>query len=300
MTFSSSKAVKIDGKSRAPLPRFARFIRRLFKPKSRKALFSSNNASSISDEASYLESCIRAATINGFNSFRADPAYRRIVETVSEKEGAEALEIANTRYPNYPLDAFRRNDEFGGAELFQFGKYGKFAPTTARYVKVLSDLETLFGDLDGLNIIEIGGGYGGQARIINERFKPKSYKIIDLPEACAVTRRYLDSFGSNNIVTSSQISADLTAPDLVISNYALSEIRRSIQTQYIERYVAQSQRGYMLWNNQAFVKGYLKDKDAPMNDAELATIVRGTILRESPFLMHSDELFKNSLIVWGQ
>ncbi|MBY0382060.1 MAG: putative sugar O-methyltransferase [Xanthobacteraceae bacterium] len=259
----------------------------------------SARGSSASDFEPYLAACRNAATTDGFNSFRKNFEYRRILEHVSIEDGRELLDIASKRFPEYPWNEFRRNDEFGGAETVEYGRLGNFTPTTNRYIKILSDIELLFGDLNGKRIVEIGGGYGGQARIIHARFTPKSYTIVDLPDPAALTRRYLDCFGLSNITVTSRISKPDMAPDLVISNYALSEIRRKIQNEYLNAYALQSKHGYMIWNVKALTKGRLWRYHHPMSDRELRKRVGGTIISTSPWLTSEDLAIGNSLVVWG-
>src|SRR5438876_1073823 len=77
--------------------------------------------------------------------------------------------------------AFRRNDNCGSPRTHDFGgDIGPMAPTTLRYIKILSDLETWFGSLGGKRVVEIGGGYGGQCAVIKTRFRVSSYTLIDL------------------------------------------------------------------------------------------------------------------------
>jgi hypothetical protein len=38
-------------------------------------------------------------------------------------------------------------------------------------------------------------------------------------------------------------------PDLVISNYAFSELSRELQKQYLENVILPSKRGYITWNS---------------------------------------------------
>ena len=50
--------------------------------------------------------------------------------------------------------------------------------------------------LDGLDICEIGGGYGGQGKMILDRFVPRGYTIMDLTEPLALALHYLSHFSS--------------------------------------------------------------------------------------------------------
>src|SRR5258708_4434505 len=93
-----------------------------------------------------------------FKKFRRSPTYTDIVETVPYWQGFQYLEIIRSHYPELTssFDLFRKNDEFGGSQIFDYGLAGDFAPTTLRYIKVLGDLKRLFGSLDKMRIVEIG------------------------------------------------------------------------------------------------------------------------------------------------
>lgn len=110
-----------------------------------------------------------------------------------------------------------------------------------QYEAVLNRLVDLFGPLDGMHIIEIGGGYGGQAKAICDRFKVRTYTIIDLPEVCELQRRFLHGY---NIRITSGI--EWHCYTLVISNYALSEIPNN--SVYMRNIVDNSQHGYITCN----------------------------------------------------
>ncbi len=116
-----------------------------------------------------------------------------MVETVSCQSGREFLDFVLQNDPNLiPLfDKFRENDLIGDPVCFDYGEYGKFSPTTLRYIKIASDLKQQFGDLSQLHIVEIGGGYGGQCKALSDLTGFASYTLIDLPEALALARKYL-------------------------------------------------------------------------------------------------------------
>lgn len=110
-----------------------------------------------------------------------------------------------------------------------------------QYKVVYERLVELFGSLNGMHIIEIGGGYGGQAKVICDDCKVKSYTIIDLPEVCDLQRRFLKDYPVECI---SFIEG--RACDLVISNYALSEIPDN--SMYMRAVVNKSIHGYITCN----------------------------------------------------
>ncbi len=262
--------------------------------------------SSISDVADYRTCCARAAADpSAFATFRRDPAYPQILEHADAAAGAEAGSIALERHPQFGdlLDEFRRNDFCGGPLVHRFDGFGEFSPTTLRYVKVLGDLEWLFGDLSGLRIVEIGGGYGGQCRIIRSRFRVGSYTIHDLPEAAQLAKRYLDAFQIQDVAFNPPLDGRSRAVDLLISNYALSEIRRSMQDRYFAELLSGATRGYMIWNASAIRRSSLTRlpaRDLPYSAEDVVARIPGARIERALPLVLSDDIARNNvLITWG-
>nr|WP_302184702.1 putative sugar O-methyltransferase [Planktothrix pseudagardhii] len=103
--------------------------------------------------------------------------------------------------------------------------------------------------LDNCNICEIGVGYGGLCRIISSYFHVKSYTLVDLKPVLLLAQRYLDHFPLNTTLiykTMNELRKD--SYDLVISNYAFTEIRREVQQVYLEKVLLSAKRGYITYN----------------------------------------------------
>jgi len=212
---------------------------------------------SISDNNAYPEFCRKAAkNPKIFNNFKQDPIYSEILEHATYNQGKVYLNIVRKQTPEflYLLNLFRQNDRIGNPKLFAYEDAGLFSPTTLRYMKVASDLKKLFGSLDDLRIIEIGGGYGGQCTIIHQIFKPKSYTIVDLPGPLALTAKYLQKQQIHTVVLQqpNQVKPNETY-DLIISNYAFSECNRAVQEEYITKILGKSKKGYLTnnWTNES-------------------------------------------------
>jgi len=116
--------------------------------------------------------------------------------------------------------------------------------TKDAYQLHLENIVKHFGPLDGMRICEIGGGYGGQAKAILDEYKPVWYHIIDLPEVCELQKRYEPRVSTFTEPTYQDY-------DLVISNYALSEIPDN--KLYIDEVLRRSKHGYITCNTD-FVK----------------------------------------------
>jgi hypothetical protein len=207
---------------------------------------------SLADRDDYLEVCAAASRDPAvFDRFKREPAYTRILEHVTEAQGRDYLEIIRVRYPGLleQVDRFRVNDRHGDPVTFEYDELGPVSPSTLRYMKVLGDLEALFGDLGGLSIVEIGGGYGGQCTVIHARSGFERYLLVDLEPCARLAGTYLDRCGVPNAeaITMDRLP-DGARFDLAISNYAWSECTRKVQEAYLERVLLRSARGYMTCN----------------------------------------------------
>lgn len=217
------------------------------------------------DGTGYAEFCKLASVDEQlFASFKRHPAYTPILEHVSFQQGLEYLSIFQEVTPEYFcfLESFRLNDRIGNPEVFNYGDFGFFSPTTLRYMKVISDLKIHFGSLDDKDVIEIGGGYGGQCFVLSKVCKFRSYTIVDLPEVIPLIRKYLDLLGVDHVTC---VSPDefwgKNVYDLVISNYAFSECFRDMQNFYMNKILLRSRCGYLTCNNDPSFKGIMAKEE---------------------------------------
>jgi len=263
-----------------------------------KNLFKNTSVrSSISDTQAYREACLEAAKKNKvFSTFKQDSRYKEILEHTSYELGRLYLdEIKKSNIIRKNIKKFKVNDKYGKPCVYNYQNIGKYSPSSLRYVKVLADLIERFGSLKGLEVTEIGGGYGGQCLIIQTYFKLKSYKIFDLPEVLQLAERYLQK---NNIfsVKMQTLNTFLQSHcnesskcDLLISNYAFSEISKDVQKTYLERIILHSKRGYMTVNqisNSCGVSSYATDTIVNI----LKTKGRVTVEAENPLTFEGNKL----------
>jgi hypothetical protein len=257
-----------------------------------KSILKARVSTSLSDNQIYPNFCLKASNnMAVFASFRQNPVYRQILEHVSPEHAKEYLSEIN-KYPDLlkNIDLFKQNDLWGAPRLHTYDKIGKISSTTLRYIKVLNDLRINFGDLNNSKICEIGVGYGGQCRIINSLYKPKKYCLVDIKPALLLTQRYLDNFVLNSSIEYKTMNELEPAKyDLVISNYAFTELPRVVQDVYLKRIILHSANGYITYNENT-----MDNFNSYKKEDLLKIIPNSRIIDEVPLTAKG-----NCIIVWN-
>lgn len=204
--------------------------------------------------SSYLSSCREAATNeNLFNNFKQDGRYRQILEHVSYQEAEQYLQelkVPISEVLQY-LDSFKENDKYGNPDLFEYDDLGTISPTTIRYIKNTFDICTYFDKKEIKNIVEIGGGYGGLCKVLSSVIDFDNYVLFDLQQVNELSQKYISKFDDLKDRVQSFTLDQLTeidGIDLLISNYAFSEVSRDIQDQYYDNVIKKSKNIYMVFN----------------------------------------------------
>lgn len=211
-----------------------------------------NNSNSVSFNTGYPKVCMDAYENDEvFNIFKTIPEYTQILEHTSVEFGQNYIDIIKRDNPwlleSELLNKFKTNDLYGSPTIHQYDDFA-IAPSTLRYIKVLSDLTKLFGPLDGFKIAEIGGGYGGQCKIINDCYNIKGYHIIDLHQVNMLSGKYLNKLDVKNVRHSTNDNLNIEEYDLIISNYAYTELDRNLQDVYKKHVIDGASNGYITCN----------------------------------------------------
>lgn len=186
-----------------------------------------------------------------YNKFKTLPEYIAILEHASYRQGLAYLNEIKLHTPQLipMLTNFAVNDSIGQAQTYAYIDGINISPSTLRYIKVLSDIITwINNDWTDKDIVEIGGGYGGQCLIFSLLFKFKSYTIIDLPEALRLTSKYLHAHNISNVNYVACADVSKINADLVISNYAFTECSKEVQDSYVINIISNCHRGYITAN----------------------------------------------------
>jgi hypothetical protein len=185
-----------------------------------------------------------------FESFKQHPDYIPVLCHLTEAHGQAYLDHIKREYPELLnlMWKFKENDTLGNPRTYDYAGIGRVSPTTLRYIKVAGDIAKLFGSWEGQSIFELGVGYGGQCKIMSDIFKPRDYTLVDLPEVSMLTWLYLQKMHVDNIWVRPADAKFADWYDLFISNYAFSELDRSVQQDYIDRVILYSAHGYITCN----------------------------------------------------
>ena len=148
------------------------------------------------------------------------------------------------------------------------------------------------------NIAEIGAGYGGQALMYNQLFGYQMYNIFDLAPVCKLIDKYLGNFYLSGGIVPSDINKfplrDGYVFDLVISNYAFSELPKKLQKIYLDKVILRSKCGYLTMNTGNDLNG--SGRKSRYNCSELLEMLPNSrVIEESPLTAKM-----NYIIVWGE
>ncbi len=231
--------------------------------------------------------------INQWN-FKSHPHYRYVLEHVFERQGNEYLIEISRRFnevytanKDYLIELCHMNDSVGQPVKYNLSNFTQCSPTNMRYILhsflILTHMKECL--IDNVDIIEIGGGYGGLCFFIHKLahlfgITIRSYCIFDLPAPLYLQRKYLENLQvfernreptlplaakANNFELSNEPTQEasyfgvnyaelnniknLYTHSYLISNYAFSEISRELQAQYTEYVInPYTSYGFLAWN----------------------------------------------------
>jgi putative sugar O-methyltransferase len=244
----------------------------------------------------YLTACQNAVDDPWhFDHFRSNDGYKSIVELQDNgKKFARYIRKAGSAKILSQLSEFKKLDSIGSPKTHHYPSLGTFSATNLRYIAIANHIEQLFGLPEHATIAEIGAGFGGQCYTLSCVHPFSKYYIYDIPIVEALISKVLAHLKVQNFLCL-PIEAHIEEEeiDLVISNYALSECSIATQLDYIQKVLAKSKRGYIIYNNISHIAGIqsLSLEEFIHQLEELGKTPR--VLNE---LISTGE--KNKLVVW--
>jgi hypothetical protein len=209
-----------------------------------------------------------------FQIFKRDANFRIILEHVTPELGLQYINSIKTLMSADPTlthlawDKYMENDMYGNPFKIDYSQQLKdiqnisnysVSPSTLRYICFGLQIYNYIKHLGKkeITIIEVGGGYGGQCKILQDicaqfNISIKKYTLIDLESLSKLQRKYLDKLNVKNVVTLSNkecLNKLEDTYDLFISNYALGEFTLDVQNFYINNVLNKCTNYFITWNS---------------------------------------------------
>jgi hypothetical protein len=199
-------------------------------------------------------------------TFKRHPKYMHILEHTSPRLGMEYLRIAQSKFASLfeanrdaLISLCQLNDLYGNTHKHTFDGFTTCSPSNLRYILhsllILDDMRK-YGKTE-VDVIEIGGGYGGLCLFLHKLshlfgVRIKSYAIFDLGPPSVLQKRYLEAHGLPDVKTlqtSTFRGEDLAKGSFLISNYGFSELSEAIRAEYTEKVInPYTTHGFLAWN----------------------------------------------------
>jgi putative sugar O-methyltransferase len=186
-----------------------------------------------------------------FKTFKRNPRFCNIIgNDVRSKSISDVLFdrlILSDSDIIYNIEKFKTNDLYGDPYMYHYPKIGSISPGTLYFIDILRQIINHFGNINRFNIVEIGSGYGGQAKIILDQ-GVNSYTCIDVKEPLFLCKKYLSLFNYDNVQYQEWNSIKSSEYNLVISNWCLSEFNEEGINYYVESVIKKCNFGFFLMN----------------------------------------------------
>jgi hypothetical protein len=228
---------------------------------------------SVAETLPYIDFCNRVMNDPSgelLKNFRRNADYDLVVPGNRDGEGVrEFLNLIKSNYPEMLqfMPIFEKQQGvFGNPTTYQYD-VGNFDSVILLYVFYLALTRRYFGNLNGMEICEIGPGAGLMFKLITDLYPDVKYTFIDLPGPLYINQKHVEYLGREKSVKE-YLSCDTILSteidrhyDLVISDCAFNEITKEVQEVYIKKIINKSDRGRLAFYDAEFNCGEVK----PMN-----------------------------------
>ena len=209
----------------------------------------------------YLNMIENVCNYNDLTYFKSHPDYTYVLEHTGDGDGHEYLNLIKkrTKITDGEIKAFcSLNDSVGNPKKSDYG-FINTSPSNLRYIfhshLILSHMSSL--KLPVLNVVELGGGYGGLALSLDFFSKSygvriNSYKIIDLKAPTDLQKLYLSKVNPKmkvEFVDAASFGKGIQVKNaFLISNYCFSELSDDLREKYVTNLFPKVAHGFMCWN----------------------------------------------------
>ena len=217
---------------------------------------------------SYLDVVKDVVDSGDLKDFKSRKEYKTILEHASIQEASCYYDLIMNRVrdgetiDNELIDKFKENDKLGDGETIKCEYFGEIGRSTLKYIALAYQMKDLVGEKKNLKVLEIGGGYGGQIKILCDLLDVSSVYMIDIPIVLSLQKKYLEYHGIHaNIIEPDKVESIYKQEfDLVVSNHAICELHRDLQDTYLPL-VKNSKNGYILYHHSETWGGSYSMKD---------------------------------------
>lgn len=190
-------------------------------------------------------------TVVNANGRQADEYFSLLMENYRE--------IINANI-DYIKKLLFKDDSIGKPNLNSHGIFGETCSNNLEYLyesfHILDHIRKI--NLNNINIIEIGGGYGGLSFFLKNLSKQiyniniNSYTLFDIDEAQELLNKYSNFMNLELNVFNINGDFDVKDNSFLISNYCFGEIEENYQQIYNEKLFKFIDHGYLAWNFSPF------------------------------------------------
>lgn len=215
------------------------------------------------DYSPYINHVRHVLSTGDLSTFKSHNAYTYVLEHVSEVQGRAYLDLIrnNTGIKEEDIQSFcARNDRIGNPKMARFDTFSA-SPTSLRYIwhahTILSWFQTFEKSKSGIDIVEVGGGYGGLCLAISSfaahyGVSISSYTILDIKAPSDLQSLYLSKHVLQFPVyfeDAATFGATIQKSGMfLISNYCFSEVSYDVQKSYINSLFPKVVHGFIAWN----------------------------------------------------
>lgn len=225
-------------------------------------------------EKNYLEYCKNAVLYEDiFINFRKkNKSYSVILEGSSIYDGYAYIrkfkKLNGFKWLINNINKIKKNDLVGNPNKHFYKDINvNISPSTLKYALDAYIFMSEFNlqNKKKIKILEVGGGYGGLARILGEFLNIEQYALIDQKEPIQLTKKYLDNqlFKVNKnfkykFIDSNDISnEDFSNYDFFIGCSSLAELNLKIQNFYFTQIIKYFSGAYIIYNTTHYKENLL-------------------------------------------
>ena len=182
------------------------------------------------------------------DSWRRSDAITTVIENPAISRADHIYQNIKTKYP-YLIPYFGRfytSDLYGNPVTKEFEGV-QLSATTLRYIETAGMIQDMIGVKEPARIVEIGGGYGGQCKILHDIYEIEKYTIYDIPSVSHLQKVFLSLCNLYGVDLKNEVTGSGNY-DLCISWCGWSELSRDLKELYCREVIASADHIFIASN----------------------------------------------------